>query len=162
MVSLTQWSFPWMSKISVFQCTYGASQVAQWWKNSPANAGDMSLIPGLGRSPGGGNGNPSSIHAWKIPWTEEPGGYSPWGLKESDTTEHAHMHTKIPLRASPLICLTILCFKCWKCSWEQNKSQQSLCIQAAPTSLCSPWRRFTFSFALCKQLMRMYRDQGIF
>ena len=28
----------------------------------------------------------SSILAWKIPWTEEPG-YSPWGRKESDTTE---------------------------------------------------------------------------
>ena len=27
-------------------------------KNLPANAGDMGLIPGLGRSPGGGNGNP--------------------------------------------------------------------------------------------------------
>ena len=29
----------------------------------------------------------SSILAWIIPWTEEPGGYSPWGRKESDTTE---------------------------------------------------------------------------
>ena len=30
----------------------------------------------------------SSILAWRIPWTEEPGGlYSPWGHKESDTTE---------------------------------------------------------------------------
>ena len=29
----------------------------------------------------------SSILAWKIPWTEEPGRYSPWGRKESDTTE---------------------------------------------------------------------------
>ena len=28
-----------------------------------------------------------SILAWKIPWTEEPGGYSPWGYKESNTTE---------------------------------------------------------------------------
>ena len=27
-------------------------------KNPPANAGDMGLIPGLGRSPGEGNGNP--------------------------------------------------------------------------------------------------------
>ena len=27
-------------------------------KNLPANSGDMGLIPGLGRSPGGGNGNP--------------------------------------------------------------------------------------------------------
>ena len=26
----------------------------------------------------------SSILAWRIPWTEEPGGYSPWGRKESD------------------------------------------------------------------------------
>ena len=30
--------------------------------------------------------NHSSILAWKIPWTREPGGYSPWGCKESDTT----------------------------------------------------------------------------
>ena len=29
----------------------------------------------------------SSILAWKIPWTEKPGGYTPWGCKESDTTE---------------------------------------------------------------------------
>ena len=29
----------------------------------------------------------SSILAWIIPWTEEPGGYSPWGHKELDTTE---------------------------------------------------------------------------
>ena len=29
----------------------------------------------------------SSILAWRIPWTEEPDGYSPWGCKESDTTE---------------------------------------------------------------------------
>ena len=28
----------------------------------------------------------SSILAWRIPWTEAPGGYSPWGHKESDTT----------------------------------------------------------------------------
>ena len=46
-------------------------------KNLPANAGDagdMGLIPGSGRSPGGGNGTHSNILVWKIPWTEEPGG----------------------------------------------------------------------------------------
>ena len=33
----------------------------------------------------------SSILAWKIPWTEEPGElYSPWGHKELDTTERPH------------------------------------------------------------------------
>ena len=29
----------------------------------------------------------SSNLVWKIPWTEEPGRYSPWGHKESDMTE---------------------------------------------------------------------------
>ena len=29
-----------------------------------------------------------SILAWKIPWTIEPGGYSHWAHKNSDTTEH--------------------------------------------------------------------------
>ena len=29
----------------------------------------------------------SSILAWKIPWTEKPGGYCAWGGKESDMTE---------------------------------------------------------------------------
>ena len=29
----------------------------------------------------------SSILAWRIPWAEETVGYSPWGRKESDTTE---------------------------------------------------------------------------
>ena len=33
----------------------------------------------------------SSILAWIIPLTEKPGGHSPWGHKESDTTEHARM-----------------------------------------------------------------------
>ena len=33
----------------------------------------------------------SSILAWRIPRTEEPGGYSPWSQKESDTTELAGM-----------------------------------------------------------------------
>ena len=29
----------------------------------------------------------SSILAWRIPGTEEPGGYSPWGYRESDMTK---------------------------------------------------------------------------
>ena len=51
------------------------------------NAGDPGLIPGWGRSSGEGNGNPLCMLAWKIPWMEEPGRLSPWGFKESDTTE---------------------------------------------------------------------------
>ena len=50
---------------------FPGSQVVE---NTPANAGDMDSIPGLGRSPGEGNGNPLQYSAWKIPWTEEPVG----------------------------------------------------------------------------------------
>ena len=35
----------------------------------------------------------SSILAWEIPWTEEAGRYSPWGHKDSDTTESLNTHT---------------------------------------------------------------------
>ena len=42
-------------------------------KASAYNPGDLGSIPGLGRSPEEGNGTHSSILAWKIPWTEEPG-----------------------------------------------------------------------------------------
>ena len=48
-------------------------------KHPPASAGDEGLIPGLGRSPGGGNATHSSILAWEIPWTEEPGGLQSMG-----------------------------------------------------------------------------------
>ena len=63
------------------------SQVVLLVKNSPANSGDArdaGLIPGSGRSPGRGNGNP--LLAWEIPFM--PGkfhgqrslvGHSPWG-----------------------------------------------------------------------------------
>ena len=34
----------------------------------------------------------SSILAWRIPWTGSVVGYSPWGCKESDTTERLHFH----------------------------------------------------------------------
>ena len=45
-------------------------------KKPPDNAGDVVSIPGLGRPPGGGNATHSSSLAWRIPWTEEPGGLS--------------------------------------------------------------------------------------
>ena len=34
----------------------------------------------------------SSTLAWKIPWTEDLVGCSPWGCEESDTTEQLHFH----------------------------------------------------------------------
>ena len=64
-------------------------------EESAQNAGDMGSIPGLGRSPGEGHGNPLQYS-----FLEDPHGqrslvdYSPWGCKESDmmtesdTTKH--------------------------------------------------------------------------
>jgi len=46
----------------------------------------------------------SSTIAWKIPWTEELVGYSPWGRKESDTTERLHF-TSLHLWACVLVLL---------------------------------------------------------
>ena len=74
-----------------------ASQVALVVKNPPANAGDIKdagSTPGSGRSPGGGQGSPSSILAWKIPWTEEPGGLPCIGLQRvgHDWRDWACMH----------------------------------------------------------------------
>ena len=60
-------------------------------KTSACNAGDLSSIPGSERSPGEGNGNPlqyscleNSVDGGSLV------GYSPWGHKESDTTERLH------------------------------------------------------------------------
>ena len=53
------------------------------------DAGDLGSIPGSGRSPREGNGNPlqHSSHGRRSLI-----GYSPWGCKESDTTERLHFH----------------------------------------------------------------------
>ena len=59
-----------------------------WWfsqyKESACNAGDMGSTPGLGRSPGEGNGYPLQHSCLRNPTEEEPGG--PCVLQESDTT----------------------------------------------------------------------------
>ena len=56
-------------------------------KNPPANAEDAGLNPGSGRSPGGGHGNPFQYSCLGNPIDRGAVGYSPWGHKESDTTE---------------------------------------------------------------------------
>ena len=52
-------------------------------KESTCNAGDPSLIPGLGRSPGEGNGNPLQYSCLGVLWTEEPGGLQSMGSQKS-------------------------------------------------------------------------------
>ena len=50
-------------------------------KESACNAGHPGLIPELEKSPGEGNGYHSSLLAWGLPWTEEPGGLQSMGLQ---------------------------------------------------------------------------------
>ena len=60
------------------------SQVAPVLKTLPANAGDLKnvgLIPGLGRSPGGGCDNPLQYSCLENPWREEPCGMQSMGLQ---------------------------------------------------------------------------------
>ena len=66
----------------------------------------------------------SSILAWRIPWTEEPGGlHSPWGHKELDMTELLNTHKfsfkYIQMRdfpGDPVV--KILCFQCRGCRFN--------------------------------------------
>ena len=65
---------------------------------SACNAGDLASIPASGRSPRERNGNPhSSILAWEIPWTEEPGRLESLGLQESDMTQQLNHHHHLML-----------------------------------------------------------------
>ena len=70
-------------------------------KESACSAGNLGLIPGLGRSPGEGHGYPFQYSCLENPHGQRSlAGYSPWGRKESDTTEQlstAHLQNTQPL-----------------------------------------------------------------
>jgi len=53
-------------------------------EESTYSVGDLGSIPGLGRSPGEGHGNPLQYFCLA--------GYSPWGHKESDMTDRLNTH----------------------------------------------------------------------
>ena len=65
----------YLAKVKRFMAFPGGSVV----KNLPANAGDTGLIRGSGRYPEDSLATHSSILAWRIPWTEEPGGLQSMG-----------------------------------------------------------------------------------
>ena len=57
-------------------------------KESAWNVGNPGPIPGSGRSSGGGHGNPLQYSGQENPHRQwSMAGYSPWGQKESNTTE---------------------------------------------------------------------------
>ena len=66
----------------------GTSLLALVVKNPPANAGDIGLISGLGRSPVGEHGNPTPVFLPGESYGQRSlAGYSSWDRTEWDTTE---------------------------------------------------------------------------
>ena len=62
-------------------------------KNPPSNAGDVGSIPGLGRLPLEREmATHSSILAWEIPWTEDPGRLQSTGLQKNWTRLSMHVY----------------------------------------------------------------------
>ena len=59
-------------------------------KNPPANAGNVTdggSIPGSEDPLEQETATPFNAPAWRIPWTQELGGYSPWSHEDSDTAD---------------------------------------------------------------------------
>ena len=80
----------------------GASQVALVVKNPPANAGgirDLGLIPGSGRSPGGGHGNPLQYSCLENLMDREAWQATAYRVAKSDMNKATHTHTHIHTRA---------------------------------------------------------------
>ena len=64
-------------------------------KESACDVGHLGSIPGLGRFPGGGHGNPLQHCCLENPHGQKSlAGYSPWGRKESDMTKQLSKQTQ--------------------------------------------------------------------
>ena len=81
---ICQWTFRLLSCLGIPGGSDGTASVY--------NVGDPGSSPGLGRSLREGNGNPLQYYCLeKSHGQRSLVGYSPWGRKESDTTEQLHM-----------------------------------------------------------------------
>ena len=79
-----------MNKVRTFNEVYTAYMGLPWWlrgNESACNAGDPGSVPGSGRSPGRGNGNPLQYSCLENRMDRGAWRASPWGRTELDTTE---------------------------------------------------------------------------
>ena len=121
----------------------GASQVAQWVKNPPAM--QELRVRSLGREDPleEGMATHSSILAWRIPWTEEPGGLQPIG---SQRVRHdwVSTHARTPLHIRDLSILAFDIRKlvlepipCGYCIMVINLPIQAFkCLKRKQSKLC--------------------------
>ena len=117
-----------------------ASQVVLVVKNTPANAGDIrdaGSIPGSGRSLEDSRTTHSITVAWRIPWTEEPGGLWSTGLQRvgHDWGDLACTHTCILYvrrgdlaEAHQLLKGNVISFASWRMSMPQAEREVWACL----------------------------------
>ena len=87
-------------------------------KNPPANAGDMGSIPGSGRSPGEGNGNPLQYSCLENPMDRKACGLQSMGsqrVRQDWVTEHSHIQEADYLFYSSLKSFPSPPAVTWKC-----------------------------------------------
>ena len=113
-----------------------------------ANAGDLGLIPGSGRSSGEGNGNLLQYSCWELPWKEESGGTTVYGVeKELGMTEwlnnnnkHIYMHHFAVYLKLTQLCKTTMCcavLSHFSCVWFFATLWT---VDFGPHGLCNPMR----------------------
>ena len=127
-------------------------------EESACNAEDLGLIPGLGRSPGGGHDNPLQHSCLENPHGQRSlAGYSPQGHKESDTTEQLSALQHVLIKHT--LILIILSFHLqlgtpqtfWKTlvnAISPKQCQYSLMVKVtcSPTSPLSPFQLEVFCY----------------
>ena len=74
-------------------------------KEPACNAGDLDLIPGLGRSPGGGHATTSVFLLGESRGQKSLEGHSPWGCKESEISAHSPVMTMVVSAFCEVKCL---------------------------------------------------------
>ena len=89
------YSFSWLSNIPLYIYIFGLPLLAQMVKNPPANARDLGLIPGLGKSPGEGQGNPLQYSCLEYPMDRGTWQATVHGVTKSQTQLNDHAHSAI-------------------------------------------------------------------
>ena len=86
-------------------------------KNWPANAGEVDSIPGSGRSPGEGNGNPLQLSCLGNPIDRSLVGYRPWGHKK---VRH-NLVTKQQHRLVTSVTAVVFLLDVWYCAKHSTR-----------------------------------------
>ena len=111
-------------------------------KESACNVGDLGFLPALGRSPGDGHGNPLQYSCLENPHGQGClVGYSPWGCKESDSTERLSTHLMTYFLSWPVALKNPVCHE----EESEDGAERSSAVPCGcfEDLLCAaPWRAF--------------------